>query len=451
MTAGYTRERLGEITGLPVDRLAWLEELHVIAPGGDGLFALDSVERVMLVKYAGDRGVTDEQLIQFATEHADLLALLLEDSAGPTPAYPVAEAFERMGPLPVGDDVVDTLQQLIGLEEGEPVTEADIDAFRMATAVVELGFPLDGLMQMIRVYAEALERVADTENRVFHDYVHERFRAEGLSGRELYDATDALGSPMEGMTEPALLYFHQRAWTRARRDDFVRHLTEDTRPPKEQPGEARAAMLFIDLAGFTPLTLTMGDSVAVEVLQRFAAIVRNAAGKNRGRIVKQIGDAFMLVFDGPADAVRFGVDVCAEVERQSQFPSVHVGAHYGTFLYRDGDYVGNAVNVAARVASASESGQFLVTDELRAGAAEVSDATFNPLPPVALKGLHSPVALFEVRGGSGTETRLDVDPVCGMQLDAAHVQARASYDGIEFVFCSADCHDRFTDDPAKYA
>ena len=45
-----------------------------------------------------------------------------------------------------------------------------------------------------------------------------------------------------------------------------------------------------------------------------------------GRVRKQIGDAFMLVFDVAADAVRFGVGVCAAVAAESGFPAVHVGA-----------------------------------------------------------------------------------------------------------------------------
>lgn len=180
------------------------------------------------------------------------------------------------------------------------------------------------------------------------------------------------------MAEPALVYLHRRALHRAMREDFVRHVTEDSWPPLERPGEAPATMLFIDLAGFTPLTVTMGDDAAADVLARFASIVRSATARRHGRIVKQIGDAFMLVFDDPTEALRFGVDVTRDVNAQTHFPPVHIGAHHGSVLYRDGDYVGATVNLAARMASATAAGQFLVTDAVRRAVSDERDLEFHP-------------------------------------------------------------------------
>jgi len=96
-----------------------------------------------------------------------------------------------------------------------------------------------------------------------------------------------------------LLYFHRRAWERVNGEDLLRHLLEQTAPPAATPGESPATVLFIDLAGFTPLTVAMGDTAAAEVLRRFAAMVRTSAARTGGRIVKQIGDAFMLTFVQP--------------------------------------------------------------------------------------------------------------------------------------------------------
>jgi class 3 adenylate cyclase len=129
-----------------------------------------------------------------------------------------------------------------------------------------------------------------------------------------------------------------------------------------------ATVLFIDVAGFTPMTIAMGDAAAADVLRRFAAMVRACTATHRGRIVKQIGDAFMMTFNQPGDAVEFGLDILDRVEEESQFPS-HIGAHHGPVLFRDGDYVGAGVNLAARVASATAAGQFLITEAVQTGVA----------------------------------------------------------------------------------
>jgi adenylate cyclase len=165
-----------------------------------------------------------------------------------------------------------------------------------------------------------------------------------------------------------------------------------------------------------------------------------------GRIVKQIGDAFMLVFDRPMDAVQFGVDVCAAVAAESRFPAVHVGAHHGSVLYRDGDYLGTMVNLAARVASASAAGQFLVTADLVEALGDLPDVVATP--PVDLKGIDQPQRLFAARHAQASDEANVA--VCGMRLHDGDEHATATIDGERFVFCSDDCHQRFLDSPPTY-
>ena len=445
---GYTAQRLGEITGLSANRLAELEQLGMLARQDDGRYPMDSVERVTLARHAVARGVADNQIATFCRDHPDILESLLTARATSATAYTVEEALAMVPLDDVSDTFVSAMMELVGPQAGEPLTEEDFAALQMVFAALRTSFPAEALLQLVRVYAESMERIAETENRVFHDYVHEQNRAEGLAGRELFEATQAVSEPLLAMAEPALIYMHQRALQRAMRDDFVRHLTEDTRPPQQRPGEAPATVVFVDLAGFTPLTLTMGDDAAAEVLARFASIIWGAAGRARGRIIKQIGDAFMLVFDQPRDAVSFGADVCTTVAGESQFPPVHVGAHYGSVLHRDGDYVGNTVNLAARVAGATRPGQFLATQDVIDIAA--GSARSEPLPPITLKGIDSPVQLYDVHPAVG-EQPASRDPVCGMTVrDDDNAALSAEVDGNRYRFCTDECRDKFLAAPATY-
>lgn len=50
------------------------------------------------------------------------------------------------------------------------------------------------------------------------------------------------------------------------------------------------------------------------------------------------------------------------VDAEPQFPALHIGAHHRNVLYREGDYLGATVNLAARVASCGAAGQFLITE-----------------------------------------------------------------------------------------
>jgi class 3 adenylate cyclase len=48
----------------------------------------------------------------------------------------------------------------------------------------------------------------------------------------------------------------------------------------------------------------------------------------------------MLTFARPADAIEFGLAMDRFVDAEPQFPALHIGAHQGSVLYREGDYVG---------------------------------------------------------------------------------------------------------------
>jgi class 3 adenylate cyclase len=133
------------------------------------------------------------------------------------------------------------------------------------------------------------------------------------------------------------------------------------------------------------------------VLSRLGTAVRRITTEHGGRVVKQIGDAFMLVFDQRLDAVRGGAALLAWGADEPDFPALHVGAHAGEVLFHNGDYVGAAVNLAARVAAVTEPSQFLVTDELLAGLELPAGLVATPLGARALKGVALPVALSSVR------------------------------------------------------
>jgi class 3 adenylate cyclase len=158
----------------------------------------------------------------------------------------------------------------------------------------------------------------------------------------------------------------------------------------------------------------------------------------------------MLMFTHPADAVEFGLAMDRFVDAEPQFPALHIGAHQGSVLYREGDYVGATINLAARVASASAPGQFLITEDLRDAAGDLSDAHFASLPPRRLKGIPDPILLVEVRGRSPEPTNRETDPVCGMRLHPDDVRSRATWRGMTFACCSKKCHRTFIGDPGSF-
>ena len=64
----------------------------------------------------------------------------------------------------------------------ERISDDDLQLLRYVAAVLAAGFPLVALLQLVRVYGQALAQMADAEVRLFHLYVHEPLMREGVPG-----------------------------------------------------------------------------------------------------------------------------------------------------------------------------------------------------------------------------------------------------------------------------
>ncbi|MEA3056809.1 MAG: hypothetical protein QOD30_2241, partial [Actinomycetota bacterium] len=140
--------------------------------------------------------------------------------------------------------------------------------------------------------------------------------------------------------------------------------------------------LFTDIEGSTRLLDLLGDRYA-GVLARHRHLIVDACTRHGGVPVNTEGDALFIAFAGASDAVAAVVAAQRSLASES-WPEegavlVRMGLHTGEADVVDDDYVGMAVHIAARVASAGHGGQVLVTD--------VTHRLANEPPAIAL-GAH---------------------------------------------------------------
>jgi class 3 adenylate cyclase/YHS domain-containing protein len=214
-------------------------------------------------------------------------------------------------------------------------------------------------------------------------------------------------------------------------------------------GAHRGVVAFADLAGYTALTEAHGDVGAADVADRFTEITESVL-RGDARIVKTIGDAVMIVTTDAHDGVRIGLDLLCAVEKESHFPGVRIGVHYGPIVERRGDVFGATVNVAARLTAHAHVGQVLTTEpvatSLRADATMVTTA----LGPTWLKNVSSPVELYWIADHTSPPTTQVLDPLCRMFVDADRAPAKLPWAGHSWHFCSYDCAATFMAGPGKY-
>lgn len=173
-------------------------------------------------------------------------------------------------------------------------------------------------------------------------------------------------------------------------------------PDEPAAGEAvvttRLAILFTDLEGFTEHTQRVGDTAASRLLTDHYATVDRVVGVRGGRVAKRLGDGLMVTFPTDQAAVLAGV----ELLRHSPKPlALRAGAHAGEVVTTGEDVFGHVVNLASRVAEHADGGTMLVTSDVRESASGLRRVRFDGPRPVTLRGIESPVDLFEVHRRRG--------------------------------------------------
>src|SRR5581483_10278504 len=263
-------------------------------------------------------------------------------------------------------------------------------------------------------------RATETMARVTYFHVIRPLRMSGLEGTALNDAIDRATRPLTPLASQLLNHLTDRVMNDAIRENVVLRFTGYI----AEPGQLDVAIAFVDLCGFTPLAEAMGDRESAEVLGRFSTLVRDAVASHTGRIVKQLGDAFMLAFADPRLAVGCAVEIERRAAAMERFPALRSGIHCGLVLFREGDYVGTNVNIAARVAAEAGRHQVLVTNEVRRAAGTVPGVQFTPVARRKLKGVGEEVELFAAAPTEAAAGERAVDPVCGMEIGPAEAAAR---------------------------
>ncbi len=152
--------------------------------------------------------------------------------------------------------------------------------------------------------------------------------------------------------------------------------------------------LFMDLVGFTALTAERGDGDAADVAHRFYDQVRGLLARNRAEEIKTIGDAMMLRCDEPRRGIELGVQLVERLGAAPDIPPVRVSVHTGTAVHREGDWYGNAVNVAARLCSAAGGGEVLVSDDARAATGTLDGVELGERQLHWLKNVPEPVVAW---------------------------------------------------------
>lgn len=287
------------------------------------------------------------------------------------------------------------IQEALGFAPSDPDDHArggDPDLFALVATFLSLGVSEAAILSMVRVYADNLRRVALAEAELYESAIEEPLRRSGMSENEVLEHGAPFADEDIARLERALLDIYRRQ----REHVWLEHCIAHAEVAMERAGVLRTVatpptICFIDLTGYTRFTEERGDEAAARIATDLSAMVGKIARRHGGRAIRWLGDGGMFLFREPANAVFAGLEMVETAPRLG-LPPMHIGIHTGPVVFQDGDVYGRTVNLASRVASHARAGEVLATDETASRSRETS-VHFEPLAPVALKGVEAPVTL----------------------------------------------------------
>ena len=286
--------------------------------------------------------------------------------------------------------LIERLWTSLGLpsEALENLSEEDVQALQYIASVLDAGFPLVAFLQLTRVYGQALSQIAEAEARLFHLYVHEPLMRDGVPGLQMAEEMENLAGDLLPLASPIMDYVHQRFLQHFVEQDMVGHMEMDLGEGEEldELGRVRVAIAFADLAGYTRYIEEEGEEEALSFVERFTDSVAETL-PDGARIVKTIGDEVMIVGQDPRSLCEWAVGFQA---LHTERPAPRIGLHCGAAIYRDGDYFGREVNLAARVVARARGSEVLITDAVREFVERLDHLEFEDIGQVKLKGFAEP-------------------------------------------------------------
>jgi class 3 adenylate cyclase len=163
-----------------------------------------------------------------------------------------------------------------------------------------------------------------------------------------------------------------------------------------------AAILVADVVGFSGLMEADEEGTA-----RQLASCRNQIdaeiGKYDGRLFKAMGDAVLVEFASPINALRCAVDIRSRLALASQNDGqqplrMRFGLHVADVLVENDDLIGDGVNLAARIQQAADPDAIDVSGALFEQVRRNSPFAFDDRGKQDFRNITQPVHIYRLRG-----------------------------------------------------
>ena len=162
-----------------------------------------------------------------------------------------------------------------------------------------------------------------------------------------------------------------------------------------------AAIFAADIAGYSRL-VAEDEEETLRRLASYRQVTDDFIAKGGGRIFNTAGDAVLAEFPSAVEAVRCAIDIQESLRtRNMAYPpsrqmSFRIGITIGDVVERDGDLLGDGVNIAARLEGLAEVGGICVSRAVHEQVANKLSVQFADIGAQEVKNIPTPVHAYMV-------------------------------------------------------
>jgi class 3 adenylate cyclase len=167
-----------------------------------------------------------------------------------------------------------------------------------------------------------------------------------------------------------------------------------------------AAIMAADIAGYSKL-VAEDEEETLRRLSSYRAVFEDFISRFSGRIFNTAGDAVLSEFSSAVEAVRCAIDVQESLRtRNLAYPasrqmSFRIGITVGDVVERDGDLLGDGVNIAARLEGLAAPGGLCVSRTVYEQVASKLSVEFVDIGEQEVKNIPAPIHAYTLLLGAG--------------------------------------------------
>lgn len=153
-----------------------------------------------------------------------------------------------------------------------------------------------------------------------------------------------------------------------------------------------AAIMFTDIAGYTALS-AKDETKALKLLDIQKKILTPIIEEFNGFLHKEIGDGLLFTFPTVTEAVKCGIKIQSKTKTNNDL-NLRIGIHEGEITLKDGDALGDDVNVASRIEAFSPRGGIAISNKVQQNISSLPEFQTSYFGKPELKGVNQNVEIY---------------------------------------------------------